>query len=362
MGSLAPEFVCDVFMSYCHAGKTDNPPLKQWSQNFHARLQSELQTLPDWPDTRIFIDDGGLDRGDALEQQIKDAIVGAALFLILMSPHYLGSKPCQRERGYWFDKIAAEHYPEVRNRLLVARVWPLRPNDAWPKELCDELGQPPLGLWFHQKPGDPDKTRPFGWIEKSKSDFDAQLVELVGEIAVRLRELRQSIERKRKTAANIRKLTAVDGQAIYVHGRENESPRWDKACKALLDAGYVVVPDKPESFSSNSLRQIQDLEYESVRTLTGCDGLLLVSGDNPTHFASDLVVVGRSRRNSARAATNKLLPCAVLDYGRLGDGTSLLRSSAENMNIRWITASSSDWVSGVGKWLSSAALSSQEPE
>jgi hypothetical protein len=355
MTSLAPEFMHDVFMSYSHGdpAKTGDALLKRWSEAFHDRLCRELRSLPDWPDADVFMDDGSLDRGDELEAQLRKAVVQSALFVVLMSPHYLRSEACKREREYWFDKIKSECYPEIASRQLIARVWPLADNGAWPREFCDEKGQPPLGVWFHEQPGNQNLTRPFGWKSSEDPAFIEAVVALAGDVSVRLQKLRKSIERKREAALNIEKLRAATGQAIYLYARGDDAPRWESACNELLGAGYGMVPDAPDLTPDRLL--VSDQKSDSTRTLLACDGLLLVPGKNPSHLASDLVVVGHRWRNSAKATSKKPLPCAVLDFDRLAEAKPFLQKSARNMQVDWIDASSSDWVSGVRTWLNATA-------
>jgi hypothetical protein len=272
-----------------------------------------------------------------------------------MSPRYLESRSCTNEREWWFKKAALESFPEVRSRVLVARIWPVADKE-WPAELCDEAGQPPLGIWFFDKPGDLVKSRPFGWPDPTGSggQFRTQVVELAGEIATRLEEFRQAIERKKRTAADTRKLKAAGGQAIYLHARQQQVTTWRHVRQQLISAGYGVVPAGPEP-TSGVHPELCDIETENLRTLTACDGLLIIPGDNPNHLASDLVVVGHQRRNSARAKSKKPLPCAVIDTGHINNAEALLLQNAKNMQIDWIKASSGDWTGNVRNWLNEAA-------
>jgi hypothetical protein len=273
-----------------------------------------------------------------------------------MSPHYINSRACADERAWWFEKAATEAFPEVRSRVLVARIWPLSEGLSWPRELCDEAGLPPLGVWFHKQPGDAAKSRPFGWLDPTGAggEFRNSLVELAGEITIRLGELKQAIERKRRAAASAAKLSAPAGQAIYVHARKRDAARWEAVREKLISAGYGVVPNAPEALPEN-LGLASDLEDESLQMLRASDGLLLISGDNPNHLASDLVVIGHQRRNSARAASGKPLPCAVIDPGLVPETKLRHQQSAKNMQIDWINASISDWTADVKSWLNAAA-------
>ena len=96
MAHLAPEFRHDVFVSYPHGdvNRAGSSPLKTWSQYFAREPEAELQTTPGLQGTAVFLDESkrpeqGLDASNPLTQQLRDAVSGAALLLLLMSPHYL---------------------------------------------------------------------------------------------------------------------------------------------------------------------------------------------------------------------------------------------------------------------------------
>jgi TIR domain len=352
MPSLAPEFAHDVFLSYPHADRgTGESLLKTWSQAFHKELVDELRSLPEWRNARVYLDERGIDISEELEEELRKAIFGSAILLVLMSPDYLKSEGCKKERNWWFEKIKSEPFPEVGSRLFVARIWPMGDDDHWPRELCDEIAQPPIGRWFFDRTEIAINARPFGWPNFHKIDpkFRPPLVALVGNIATRLGELKQTIERKRRAAADAKKLSAAGGQAIYVHARKDDAARWDWVCNNLISAGFGVAPGSPDSFVDSI--QAPDIEDDSMRTLKACDGLIIVPGSNSDHLASDLVIVGRRRRNSARATSNKPLPCAVLDQGLLGSAKERHQHSAKNMQIDWIDATSPGWTQNVQVWL-----------
>lgn len=358
MPSLSPEFQHDVFISYSHgdAAKTGKTPLKTWSQAFARELMAELRSPLEWTKADVFLDKEGLDRADPLTRQLRESICRSAILLILMSPHYIDSPACADERAWWFEKAATEAFPEVRSRVVVARIWPLSEGLSWPSELCDEAGVPPLGVWFHEQPGHSETSRPFGWRDPTgaEGEFRRSLLELVTDITLRLGELKRGIERKRRAAAFAAKLSAPAGQAIYVHARKRDAARWEAVREKLILAGYGVVPNAPEALPDSS-GQTSDLEDESLQMLKASDGLLLISGDNPNHLASDLVVIGHQRRNSARAASGKPLPCAVIDPGLVPETKLRHQQSAKNMQIDWINASISDWTAEVKSWLNAAA-------
>jgi hypothetical protein len=363
MGKLAPEFGHDVFVSYSHgdAEGTGSAPLKTWSLGFARELERELRTLPDLQRATVFVDqskraDQGLDASDPLTQQLRTAVSGAALLVVLMSPQYLRSVWCRDERDWWFAQAAAQPFPEIGSRLLAARVWPLG-DERWPKEMCDEMGHPPLGVWFHEQPGDIYDSRPFGWPDPTSAGgaFREALVKLVGTIAKRIARFDETLVRRRQAANDLAKLTAQNGQAIYVHARMQDRDHWEDTIQSLLNAGYGAFPSTPEADYSDP-RKAVDADNEMVKTLSACDALLLV-GNNPQRLVSDLVVIGHQRRNSARAWTRRPLPCAVVDRGLAMQGESHLRNSAKNLHIDWINATTAGWIDEVRTWLNSAGAS-----
>ena len=362
MAHLGPEFRHDIFVSYSH-GDVDGTGaslLKGWSQAFAKELEAELRTTPGFQRASVFLDestrpDQGLTANDPLTAQLRDAAGGTAFLLLMMSPHYLHSAWCADERQWWLAEAAKQAFPEIGSRFFVARIWPTADGD-WPKELCDERGNPVIGTWFHVRPGDELTTRPFGWPkpERVQGPFTDAVVELVGQIAVRMKKLGEALERKRKAAEEAAKLVADSGQLLYLHARAPDAERWTAACTDLIGAGYGVLPGAPEPDGVDPSLAARS-ESAAVETLSACDGLLLVPGDNPQALASDLAVVGHHRRKSARAIRNKPLPCAVIDAG-LGLGSNpILRQSASNLRIDWIEATPGRWLDRVRDWLTAAA-------
>ncbi|OPY93576.1 hypothetical protein A5906_17405 [Bradyrhizobium sacchari] len=352
MASLAPEFKHDVFVSYAHGDKRKKGKalLKRWSQALASELEEELAL--DWDDPKVFLDTRDIDQHGELDKEIREAISASATMLVLMSSPYLQSVACKQERALWFDKISQEAVAEARDRVLFARVLPIADSE-WPTEFRDASGGPPISRWFFEQPGGP-RTRPFGWPDPTGTSgkFRDNVVDLAGDVSVQLREVKESIERKKREAAHAEKMRAASGQALYLHARQRDPSQWGAMRAQLVSAGFHVAPGAPENVTGDPLG-LDDFDKESVRTLTACDGLLLV-GDDPNSLASDLVVVGRQRRNSAIAKSKKHLPCAVIDHCLTGNEKAILQQSAKNLQIDWIDAIGSSWISDVRAWLNNA--------
>jgi hypothetical protein len=361
MTYLAPEFVHDVFVSYAHgdADGSGNSPLKIWSTAFARELELELRIMPRLQNSGVFLDNSdrtghSLDSNDPLTQQLRSAAAGSAFLLSLMSPHYLDSLWCKDERTWWLQMATANPVPEIGSRLFVARIWPTG-DRPWPPELCDERRNPVLGVWFHKRPGDELTSRPFGWVDPTKDEeFREMLVGLAGEIGRRMQTLEEALVRRRQAAANVAKLSNPSGQVIYVHARIRDEERWERAVRELYEAGYGVVPPAPEP-ECQTPQEANKVASEVVRTLSACDGLLLVPGDDPRSVTSDLTVVGHQWRHSARALARKPLPCAIIDRGGMVGDKQRLQRSASSLRIDWIDAAVADWTENVRNWLNKAA-------
>jgi hypothetical protein len=369
MTHLAPEFMHDVFVSYAH-GEVDssgNSPLKIWSKAFARELEIELRTMPGLQNSSVFLDDSdradhSLDSNNPLTQQLRSAAGGSAFLLSLMSPHCLASPWCKDERTWWLQTAAGNSMPEIGSRLFVARIWPTG-DSHWPPEFCDERGHPMLGVWFHERPGDEMTSRPFGWVDPTKDEaFRGALVDLAGQIGVRMRKLKELFIRKQQAAANTAKLSDPSGQMIYVHARVRDEERWEKAVRELYEAGYGVVPPSPEPECQTPLLA-NIVAGKLVQILSASDALLLVSGEDPLSLASDLAVVGYQWRNSARALapSRRPLPCAVIDRGEMAGDKQRLQRSAKSLQIDWIDAAAAGWTENVRNWLNKAASGQPGP-
>ena len=107
-------------VSYSHGafkGQHDSD-LKRWSQKFAKDLRAEFAGSTEFQNISVFLDQS--DRSDEL-------------LTILMTPHYLRSAWCRREREWW----CAKHHPDklgAGTRIFMCRVRPTG-NEPWPPEL-----------------------------------------------------------------------------------------------------------------------------------------------------------------------------------------------------------------------------------
>lgn len=93
---LSPEHGHDVLISYSHGdiNATGQSELKAWSHRFANALENELRLELKFRNVSIVVDEhpraeNSLDRSLPLTQQLRCKVQTAAMFMILMSPHYL---------------------------------------------------------------------------------------------------------------------------------------------------------------------------------------------------------------------------------------------------------------------------------
>ena len=361
MAYVGKPFKHDVFVSYSHGdidGAGDSK-LKQWSLAFVRELKSELMALPGLGrDLSVFMDQSqhpqqGLDPMAPLRDQLRNEIEHSAILTVLMSPQYLGSKWCYEELQWWHANQVAPRLP-VGSRTAVARIWPT--DKTWPTELCDQNGEQLLGFTFYDKAQAKMRPQPFEWPEPGpdcKGPFRDTLLDLVARIKFHLDEVKKKIEDRLRREAEATRLTAIDGQVVYLHGRMDQKEVWEKTGEELSASGLTVFPGEPDPIDQDPAR-LQEIRRSRVNTLGGCDALLLLGTENGRALDADLVVVGRQDRQSARALSNHLLPCALLNKGGQLIATPQRKSAAQSLQVEWIDATQQPWTDNVQHWLARA--------
>jgi hypothetical protein len=357
---VGPDFTHDIFLSYSHGDPdgTGVSKLKEWSLGFASELESELKENPKFAnEIRIFCDEHprpaqAIDPMSALPAQLQNDVGRAAILAVLLSPHYLKSAWCQREREWWWKQQETAEI-DVDGRIALIRIWP---SDPPPDPLKDLVG-----FYFYDRPQAGAEARPYEWPRpgpSSRDPFRKELLNLVGWLGLKLDRVRDELQERRRRSEEIVRM-ANSGQAIYLHGRAEFSSAWDRAADALSQSGFAVLPGEPDPVVGDA-KAIQELREKRVETMSGCDALLLVAADSGRAVDADLVVVGRQDRNSARSLSRKLLPCALLDAAG-SVATPRRRVAARSLNVEWIDASHDPWTPAVQQWLTEIARAEARP-
>lgn len=362
MAYVGLPFLHDVFVSYSHGDDGSGQSyLQPWSLAFARELERELRSDRRFrQDLRVFLDDDhrpgqGIDPMAPLTEQLRDDIGASAILLVLMSPDYLASKWCADERDWWFGSQAAHGLP-ADERVAVVRIWPTG-TEPWPAALTDARGHQLVGFPFSEPVEGSDSHRPLGWFELPgpfSMAFRKALIAIVGRLYPRLDALKATLESRVRADAEIARLGGDGGQTIYLHGRADHAKAWEAAGMALIESGYAIVPGEPDAVEHDP-KKLQDVRERRVEALCGCDALLLLGTDDGRALDADLVVVGKHDRQSARARSNRLLPCGLLDTAGAAVATPVRRATARIMQTDWLDGTRNPWTTEVQRWLNEKA-------
>ncbi len=359
MSYVGEPFDLDLFFSYSHGSdKEGDPTLRGWSLAFVRELVEELRSDRSFRDTLAWFVDERLDRMAPLTDQLDLKAGAAALLLVLMTPDYQASEWCGKERAWWLAGQAARGL-EPEGRVAIVRAWPVPPQwpggGPWPAPLVDRAGQPLVGYPFHA--GEGRAARPLGWTQW-QGEFDPKVREallgLAADLAQRLDDVKAELDRRRGARADADKLAGAGGQTLYLHGRADQAPCWERAAGELLASGYAVLPGEPDPLERDPARQ-EAIRQQRVETLTECDALVLVGSNDGRAVDADLIVVGKHDRQSARSRRDRLLPCALLDMVGPPVATPVRRQTARIVQADWLDATQGPVTTVVQQWLGEKA-------
>jgi hypothetical protein len=355
MGLLSAHYLHDIFVSYSHfAVAGEDVPMKQWSRSLKQDLEQELRQEPDFGGVSIFFDedarpDRNLDPTLPLGAQLQKSIQGAGILVVLMTPHYLGSHWCEKERGWWQEKNGT--CADGAGRVFVVRAFPTKDED-WPAFFKDAAGVTVLGFSFLPRSEGQGLIRPHGYRGLRRQEYDEQLMSLAGRLVLRLRDLQKAIGDRADAKAAAERLTQTEGQSLYLFGRESHAERYVATRDALLRRGYAVF-GKPDPVGEDWTAE-QARARERLRLLERCDAMLVVSGDDDESFDGDLAVVGGQCRRLEAGLRTGVKPCAVVDRVGPPVNNPARVASARNLGIDWIDARPASWTSSVAGWLGQA--------
>jgi hypothetical protein len=365
MAYVGAPFAHDLFVSYSHGSDAQGQGLlRPWSVAFARELENELRTDRSLRnDLRLFMDvkprpGEGVDPMSGLTQQLEQEIGASALLVVLMSPDYLASDWCRLERETWIRRQEELALP-AQGRVAVVRIWPTQ-DEPWPTALCDGQGVPLLGFEFHDSAL--GTSRPLGWTDLKDgfgSDFRKAMLGLVGRLTHQLGSLRQRLAEQQLAQADAQRLQGpAGGQCIYLHGRESQRHAWEDAATALIGHGFAVVPGDPDP-SVTDPQALLELRQQRVAALTDCDALLLLGTPDGRALDADLLAVGRHDRHSARARSQRLLPCGVLDTVGEPIATPVRKATARNLQTDWLDGTHGPWPPRVQQWLAAQGAAEQ---
>jgi hypothetical protein len=370
MSYIGDPYAIDIFISYSHGDSGEGGPesyYKRWSRHFWKALDRQLRSYPDLADIRSFFDDskqrgGGLALFESIDPALKESVSRSAILLALVSQQYLKSQYCTREREWW-HAAQAELGHDARRRLAPVIMWGDPPAGAtnWTEALNGTGLEHILSASFYDREQARERPHPYGWPAIGEEIEDKRFHDAVLEVSIHIRrQLRDfkevvSLHRVHKHSSVARE-PAGEKPTVYLHGRSDASDHWDRAQKALEDAGFPVLPMQPETIASDAAERRRARD-ERVRTMATCDALLMLAPDDPVIFAEELKMLGKADRDLATARAEELgmprknLPGAVVDLVKDPDQAQRRKRFAKNFRLDWFSFEDPAWVGQATNWL-----------
>jgi hypothetical protein len=181
-----PNYKYDVFVSYAHVDDTPFPdPTKDgWVTTFVKCLKTRLAQKLGRSDAYSLWMDHELGSGQYISEQLINSVRDSATLIVVLSPGYVASSWCQRERDTFLRLIR-----ESSNRpvFIVERE---RVDDReHPKELTDRKV---FHFWVQKRDGKAPRVLGYPYPDPSDHEYYNQIDDLCQDIVTELKRLRFS--------------------------------------------------------------------------------------------------------------------------------------------------------------------------
>jgi hypothetical protein len=357
-------FLYDVFVSYSHGDidQTGDSDFLRWSKLFYDELRRAIIPYSDeMKQLRIFFDENprlgeGLGLGRDVDTTLEASARASAFLLALISPGYLKSTYCERERLWWRDGQANLAY-EAKDRFLPLLIWgrPPHPDVSWEAALKRHDLPNVVHARFFDGEAPLTRPHPFGWPGLARNQKMIEgVLNVVAHLFQRLEEFRDLVRQRQALTQAIAPLSPT----VYLHAREDFADAFDAAHDALSDRGFVVMPEAPEpiEIDPNKRATIHEQRTEQLKE----SNALIVVADQDSYRLHDDLKVWKHNRNLAIAQAEKAsalprrLPAAILDP--IEDRTLAKRRRAivRNQGLGWFHLPEPDWADQAAQWIKEA--------
>jgi len=280
--AAVPGFRHDVFVSYAHA---DNQAVAGTDVGFVSQLVLDLRievgrkvgkTLEIW------WDHNKLSGNTVVSSEIMSAAGDSACIVVVLSPAYLRSEWCERERGT-FDEQVGRRQSNDMSAIFLVSIDPVD-QDKLPVALRDRTGYP-----FYRSLDDGRTTRPLRVaLEPDKEPYYNRLSQLVQDISNHLERLLQRFTPATPSAADraptlsFSTLQASKPCALLLEVTDDLVQRRAELKDYLEQSGIVVLPEKRYSRDDMTLHRNQILA-DLARSRACVQILGPLTGDRDDH-------------------------------------------------------------------------------
>src|ERR1039458_2506488 len=137
--AFVPGYKHDIFVSYAQIDDTPIVEGRGWVSTFVERLQRFLAMRLGRADAYSIWMDRRLSGSEPFSDALLQNIIESAALVIILSPGYLHSEWCRKERNAFLDAIRNRSHAD--RRVFVVQTQPTERND-WPAEFRNLVGYP----------------------------------------------------------------------------------------------------------------------------------------------------------------------------------------------------------------------------
>jgi hypothetical protein len=224
--AYVPDYGHDLFVSYAHL---DNRGEMAWVTNLVRHLETETSARLGTKDLRISIDHD-LDGNRPLTVEIVERIRQSATLLVIMSPGYIASAWCARERNA-FLAFARECVSD--GRIFIVHCREIEPL-ALPPEFGDLIG---FKFWTRAAGAGGGVARPLGLTHVDEPAYFDSVINLSDRLARKLREMRAA------GTGGVRSFAPTAAEHIFLaRSTDDMEAREAELVGYLTQAGLGILP------------------------------------------------------------------------------------------------------------------------
>jgi hypothetical protein len=216
----------DVFVSYAHL---DDQGERAWVSTLVRHLDTEIRQRLGTKDLRIWIDHE-LDGNRPLTPEIMQAIRRSATILLIVSPSYIASEWCARERNAFLGF--------ARDCVAEGRIFIVRCRDIDRQFLPPEFGDL-IGFKFWTQDNDAGGVaRPLGLTDLKEPAYFAGVVNLGDKLAQKLKEIGSAHKAGAPSSA-----PAEAEHVFLARSTDDMETREAELASHLTQAGLRILPE-----------------------------------------------------------------------------------------------------------------------
>ncbi|MFO1433117.1 MAG: toll/interleukin-1 receptor domain-containing protein [Candidatus Competibacteraceae bacterium] len=236
--AFVPGYDNDIFVSYAHV---DNEPLpgagEGWVSTLMSGLKTRLAQLLGRSEAFVVWRDPKLSAHESLTPQLLSALKQSAALLIILSPGYLKSEWCLREKNTFLQ--LTRQRVRAGSRVFVVERHRFQPDDK-PEELRELLG---YRFWVMEP--ESNRLRILGEPEPNPHDlrYYDTLNDLASDLAEELKRLQQAAEQQKVSPPIAEQISADKRPAIFLaEVTDDLLGQRDEVQRYLDQAGFRVLP------------------------------------------------------------------------------------------------------------------------